>query len=63
MIFRAISSLMAMRASLTFTMTFPPRAATTVTVPPATKPRSVQMLFHLGAAAHPVDEIFFAHVG
>ena len=32
MILRAISSLMAMRASLTFTMTFPPWAATTVTV-------------------------------
>lgn len=63
MIFRAISSLMAMRASLTLTMTFPPRAATTVTVPPGHKAQVLQMLFHLGAAAHPVDEIFFAHVG
>ena len=37
---RAISSLIATRDSLTFTITFPPSAFTTVTLPPTTKPRS-----------------------
>gem|GEM_PF-108751 len=40
MILRAISSLIATRDSLTFTITFPFRLETIVTVSPATKPSS-----------------------
>ena len=48
MILRAISSLIATRASLTLTMTLPFREETTVTVPPATKPRSSRCFFTSG---------------
>ena len=56
MIFRAISALIATRASFTLTMMLPLMAATTVAVPPATKPSSSR-------AAYLADQILRTHVG
>ena len=53
-----VSSLMATRASLTLTITFPPSDDTILTVPPATKPRSSRCF--LTSALPPTLRIVFS---
>ena len=56
MIFCAISRLIATRASLTFTIRFPPIVLITLTLPPTTKPKVFQMLPHFRLSADSLDD-------